>query len=188
MIGIGLVKDSDAVFFQYVGDDQKKALMQENGKPVTRLVNVFFDGVSIAENIYKDAGFDGSKLNVFLKTQGGISVMLTSGITTMWSQCIVTALMGMYNEHALNSLVNVDSYKGKSSKGAVFAAIRNNGRKMTSQAMYDDLAEARADRNKAEVTRIMRDAISLLSVAFNEDTAAIDTETQIVSEEVSEEF
>ncbi len=41
MIGVGLVKDSDAVFFQYQGDEQKTALMEASGKPCTRIGQVF---------------------------------------------------------------------------------------------------------------------------------------------------
>ena len=37
MIGIGLVKDSDAVYFQYVGDDKTQALVKDNGSPLTRI-------------------------------------------------------------------------------------------------------------------------------------------------------
>ena len=49
MIGIGLVKDSEAVYFQYLGDEQSTALVKPNGKPVDRIGNVRLTGLSIAE-------------------------------------------------------------------------------------------------------------------------------------------
>ena len=41
MIGIGLVKDTEAVFFEYLGDDEEPAaLMRKNGRALTRMPNV----------------------------------------------------------------------------------------------------------------------------------------------------
>ena len=165
MIGVGLIKDSEAVFFQYVGDDKKQALMQANGKPVTSIYPVNITGVAITEPIGE---FNQIKLNLFLRTQAGTNVMLTSGITTMWSQCIMTCLMGLYSQNALNSLIKLDTYKGKSSKGACFASMYNNGNKVTSNAMYQDLADARQSRNYEEVERLQRNAIELISAALSE--------------------
>ena len=52
MIGIGLVKDSDAVFFQYMGEEQQpQALMLPSGRPLTRLANVRLHSIDIAENV-----------------------------------------------------------------------------------------------------------------------------------------
>jgi len=170
MIGVGLVKDSEAVFFQYVGDDNKQALMQANGKPVTSIHPVTVTGIAIADDVYKDAGFSGAKLNLFLRTQGGTNVMLTSGLNTMWSQCIMTCLMGLYSQNSLNSLIKLDTYKGKSSKGACFASVYNNGNKVTSNAMYQDLADARQSRNYDEVERLQRNAVELISSALSEGT------------------
>ena len=48
MIGIGLVKDSDAVFFQYLGEEQTpQALVYNSGKPLTRFANVRLVGIDI---------------------------------------------------------------------------------------------------------------------------------------------
>ena len=38
MIGVGLVKDSDAVFFQYLGDDQKPLLLCHSYRQACLLV------------------------------------------------------------------------------------------------------------------------------------------------------
>ena len=52
MIGIGLVKDSDAVFFQYLGEEQPaQALSYPSGKPVTRMANVRLNGIEVVDGI-----------------------------------------------------------------------------------------------------------------------------------------
>ncbi len=47
MIGIGVVKDSDAVFFQYLGDEQppQALTMPSSGRPLTRLANIRLVGI-----------------------------------------------------------------------------------------------------------------------------------------------
>ena len=125
MIGVGLVKDSEAVYFQYVGDEQKVALMDNAGKPVSRIGNVRLTGLSIVDDIYADAGFSGSKLNIFLETQNGRSVMLTSGLSTIWSQCLMTCLMGLYRTGSLDHLIAIDTWKGTSMMKPCFAAVRD---------------------------------------------------------------
>jgi len=164
MIGIGLVKDSEAVFFQYVGEDgNSQALVRDNGKPVTRIAPVRVVGVSVADGIGE---FNSTKLNLFVETQSGRTVMLTSGLSTIWSQCILTGLMGMFADNSLDALIAIDTWKGNSKMRPCFAAIRNNGVKQTSQELYDTLAEARGDRDKDRVDAIMRDAVSVLAVTL----------------------
>ena len=164
MIGIGLVKDSEAVFFQYVGEDgNSQALVRDNGKPVTRIAPVRVVGVSVADGIGE---FNSTKLNLFVETQSGRTVMLTSGLSTIWSQCILTGLMGMFADNSLDALIAIDTWKGNSKMRPCFAAIRNNGVKQTSQELYDTLAEARGDRDKGRVDAIMRDAVSVLAVTL----------------------
>ena len=161
MIGIGLVKDSEAVFFQYVGEDgNSQALVRDNGKPVTRIAPVRVVGVSVADGIGE---FNSTKLNLFDETQSGRTVMLTSGLSTIWSQCILTGLMGMFADNSLDALIAIDTWKGNSKMRPCFAAIRNNGVKQTSQELYDTLAEARGDRDKGRIDAIMRDAVSVLA-------------------------
>ena len=121
MFGVGLVKDSEAVFFQYVGDNATpQALVQANGKPVTRIGNVYLSGISIVEDFGE---FNQTKLNIFLKTQQGASVMLTSGLTTIWSQCLLTSLQGLVNDSSVSSLISIDSWKGTSKMRPCFAAM-----------------------------------------------------------------
>ena len=100
MIGIGLVKDSEAVFFQYLGEEQTpSALMMPSGRPLTRLANVTLAGIDVADDIGE---FKSTKLNLFLQSSQGRVVMLTSGLTTIWSQCVLNALMGLYQSYDLN--------------------------------------------------------------------------------------
>ena len=52
MIGIGLNKESDAVFFQYLGEEQTpSALMLPSGKPLTRLSNVRLVALTVADDV-----------------------------------------------------------------------------------------------------------------------------------------
>lgn len=163
MIGVGLVKDSDAVFFQYQGEEQKTALMEPSGKPCTRIGQVFLTGLTIIDNVYEDAGFSGSKLNVFLKTQNGTSLMLTSGLATIWSQCLMTCLMGLCHSDALDHLITIDTWKGNSKMRPCFAAVRDGAVKVTHNETYQALADARSDKDKLKTDAIMRDAVELIS-------------------------
>jgi len=168
MIGVGLVKDSEAVFFQYEGDEKVTALMQASGRPVTRIGNVRLTGLSIADDVYADAGFSGSKLNIFVETQAGRSVMLTSGLTTIWSQCLMTSLMGLITDNALDHLICIDTWKGNSKMKPCFAAVRDGQRKVTSNEMYQALMEARSDRDREKTERIMRDAVDVLNASLGQ--------------------
>ena len=129
MIGIGLVKDSEAVFFQYLGDEQTpSALMMPSGRPLTRLANVTLAGIDVADDIGE---FKSTKLNLFLQSSQGRVVMLTSGLTTIWSQCLLTSLMGMYHSYDLQTPFQLDSWKGTSKLRPCFAAIRCGGAKVS---------------------------------------------------------
>ena len=168
MIGVGLVKDSEAVFFQYEGDEKVSALMQASGRPVTRIGNVRLTGLSIADDVYAEAGFSGSKLNIFVETQSGRSVMLTSGLTTIWSQCLMTSLMGLITDNAIDHLICIDTWKGNSKMKPCFAAVRDGQRKVTSNEMYQSLMDARSDRDRAKTEAIMRDAVDVLNAALGQ--------------------
>lgn len=180
MIGVGLVKDSEAVFFQYEGDDKTTALMQSNGRPVTRIGNVYLTGLSVAEDIGE---FNMTKLNIYLETQQGRTLMLTSGLTTIWSQCLMTGLQGLADEDRLQHLVTIDSWKGTSKMKPCFAAVKDGQRKLTNDAMYQALADARADRDSAKTASIMRDAVEMINAAITGSEVQV-TEVQEVKEEL----
>ena len=158
MFGVGLVKDSEAVFFQYVGESATpQALVQANGKPVTRIGNVFLTGISVVDNFGE---FNQTKLNVFLKTQQGASVMLTSGLTTIWSQCLLTSLQGLVNADAVSSLISIDSWKGTTKMRPCFAAIRNGQTKVTCNDTYALFSDARAARDAQAKETIARNVVA----------------------------
>ena len=179
MIGVGVVKDSEAVYFKYEGDDQTTALVQASGKPVTRIGNVVLTGLTIDDDVYKEAGFDGSKLNVFLQTQQGTTLLLTSGLTTIWSQCLITSLMGLYAANRMDAMIAIDTWKGNSKMRPCFAAVRDGVTKVSNDDIYDALREARSDRDKVKVETIMRDSIELLAAALN----VVETEVEMVANE-----
>ena len=87
----------------------------------------------------------------------------------------------MYASNSLNSLIKLDTYKGKSSKGACFASMYNNGNKVTSNAMYQDLADARQSRNYGEVERLQRNAVEVISSALGEVNAVLPAEVAVES-------
>jgi len=134
MIGIGLVKDTDAVFFQYLGEEQQPAaLMLPSGKPCTRLPHVTVTGVDIAEEVGQ---FKSTKLNLFVTSSAGRTVMLTSGLSTLWSQCVLTGLMAVFNEYGLDKPLTIDSWKGTSKLRPCFAAIRQGTTKMSEGLLF----------------------------------------------------
>lgn len=184
MFGIGNVKDSDAVYFRYMGDDQLVALVSASGRPQTRIGNVFLTGVTIADDVYKEAGFAGSKLNIFLQTQSGVSIMLTAGLTTIWSQCIMTALMGLADTSALTHLLTIDTWKGTSKMRPCFAAIRDGSVKVTNDFLYEALREARSDKNYAKVEELMRQAVDAVSAELGGDVQEA-VVSEVADEEVS---
>ena len=183
MIGVGVVKDSEAVFFQYVGDDQTSALVQPSGKPVTRIGNVQLTGLSIADNVYAEAGFSGDKLNVFVTTQQGRTVMLTSGLTTIWSQCLITSLQGLAEESALDHMIAIDTWKGNSKMKPCFAAVRDGQRKVSSNELYQALADARSDRDREKTEKLMRDAVEVINAGLvnesMEDAVVLEAEANL---------
>ena len=167
MIGVGLVKDSEAVYFQYLGDGQEAALVQASGKPVDRIGNVRLVSLTVADDVYADSGFSGNKLNLMLESQQGRSILMTSGLTTIWSQCLVTSLMGAYAADALDHLLTISTWKGNSKMRPCFASVFDGRVKLTDNETYQALVDARGDRDHAKVERIIRDSIDVINAALN---------------------
>ena len=171
MIGIGIVKDSEAVFFQYVGEEQPPiALTFPSGKPCTRLPKLTLTGVDIAEDI---GTFSSTKLNLYLTSESGRTLLLTSGLTTIWSQCVITGLMALFNEYSLTEPLTIDTWKGTGRMRPCFAAIRQNGVKLSDQSMYDSFADARSDRDNDRITRLVRDSVDILRSALGVEPVAV---------------
>ena len=166
MIGVGLVKDSDAVFFQYLGEDQtpRALTVPTSGKPVFNLVNVRLVGIDVADDIGE---FKSSKVNLMIESSAGNTIMLTSGLTTLWSQCLITCLMGLLNNYDMETPFTLNSWKGTSAMRPCFASIKVNGTKVTDNMMFEQVAEARGNRDKAGLEAVMRDAVSCLKAAIN---------------------
>ena len=181
MIGIGLVKDSEAVYFQYLGDEQTPAaLMMPSGKPCTRMANIRVTGLTVAEGVGE---FNSTKLNLFIESSAGRTLMLTSGLNTIWSQCVITALMGVYDQGEITSPINLDTWKGTSKMKPCFAAVRQGGVKMSDQAMYDQLRDLRAERASDKLLAAMKDAVELLNAAVTggpveEATVSVEVNTE----------
>lgn len=165
MIGVGLVKDSDAVFFQYLGEDQKPLALTlpTSGKPVYKFQNVRLVGVDIAEDIGE---FKSTKLNVYLESSAGNVVLVTSGLTTLWSQAVMTALMGLYNSYDLDTRFTLNSWKGTSKMKPCFASVKIGDAKVSDQMLYDQLSELRADRASDKILAVMRDSVDILRHAL----------------------
>lgn len=182
MIGIGLVKDSEGVFFQYLGDDQQpSALMLPSGKPLTRMANVRLCGIDIADEVGE---FKATKLNLYLETTSGSVVMLTSGLTTIWSQCVLTSLMGLYNSYSTDEFFQLDSWKGTSALKPCFAAIRVKGQKISDQETYELLRDARSDRDNALVQQLCRNAVTQLKAALGVDAVDVAVEAAAPAKEI----
>ena len=165
MIGIGVVKESDAVFFQYLGDDKEpQALMNpRTGKPITALPHMRLVGISIAEDV---GTFKATKLNLFLEASAGSVVMLTSGLTTLWSQCMIIALSGLYQSYDLSTPFSLNSWKGTMGLRPTFASVKIGKEKVTDQMLYDQLKDLRADRATDKINAVMRDSVEILSAAL----------------------
>ena len=163
MIGIGTDKDSPAVFFQYLGEKNYKALMLPNGKPLTSLINVNLYGLSVADGVGE---FESTKLNLFLSTTEGNVVMLTSGLNTYWSQCVLTGLMALADEDLLNEPMKLDTWKGTSKMQPCFAAIHVNGKKYSETSLYQQLVELRSKKDTAGMTACLRQAVDIISTSY----------------------
>jgi hypothetical protein len=123
MIGVGVVKDSEAVLFHYVGKEElPQALIHPStGNPLKRLSNIKLVGLDIAKNIGTE---NATKLNVILELGNGNKVLVTSGIQTWWSQCVMAGLFGLFQNGLLTESFNLDSYRGKTGRRPIFASIR----------------------------------------------------------------
>ncbi len=164
MFGIGLVKDSEAVYFQYVGEKETVALVDpKSGKAIKKFGNALLTGISVAEDIGE---FKSTKLNIYLQTAQGRTFMLTSGLNTIWSQCVLTGLMGLWNEGGINQPISIETWKGNSKMKPCFAAIKFNEKKVTDTHMYEQLRESRSAGDQAQTLTICKQAVELLNQAI----------------------
>ena len=177
MIGIGVVKDSDAVFFQYLGDEQppQALTMPSSGRPLTRLANIRLVGIEVADNIGE---FNSTKLNLYVQSSQGRTLLLTSGLTTLWSQYALTGLMAMFQTYALDQQFTLDSWKGTSKMKPCFSAIRVQGEKLVDEKLKEQLLDAKSDGDRDRTEALLRDAVEAIKMAI----AVVPTE--VTTEEV----
>ena len=119
--------------------------------------NVTLTGVSIADGIGE---FKSNKLNVFFTTGQGRTIMLTSGLTTIWSQCVLTGLIELLDGGDLNLPIVLDSWKGTSKMKPCFAAVRQAGTKLSNTDLYEALGSARQARDNDKQDFLLRDAVA----------------------------
>ena len=171
-IGIGLVKDSDAVFFQYKEEgEQPVALLQPSGKHLSTLANVTLVDVSIYE---PGDEYNTLKVNITLESSSGTQVMVTSGLTTFWSQSVVGGLLAMLRGGDVTCPFNLDTWRGNKGKiKPCFGAVKVNRESMRNDELYKLLVDARADGNKQLVETIMRNAVDELNAALNVTPAVV---------------
>jgi hypothetical protein len=122
MIGVGVVNDSEAVLFYYIGNDEQPIpLMTKAGKPLTRLSNVKLVDVAVVTGIGTE---NATKLNVILEIDSGNKILITSGIQTWWSMCVISGLYGLFQNGMISESFNLDSYRGNMGRKPIFASIR----------------------------------------------------------------
>ena len=173
MIGIGLNKESDAVFFQYMGSETAPvALMLPSGKPCTRMQNVLVTGITIADEVGE---FNSTKLNVFITTGSGHSIMLTSGLTTLWSQYLITGLMGAFASYDLTNPITIDTWKGTSKMRPCFAAVRVGREQVKDEQLKQALIDLKADGDTKKMMTVLRDAVDVLNKAVAVEEVAVTT-------------
>ena len=181
-IGIGLVKDSEAVFFQYQNEsDQHVPLLEPfSGKPLSTLANVTLVDVSIYE---PGDEYNTLKVNITLESSAGTQVLVTSGLLTYWSQSVIGGLLAMLKGGDLTCPFNLDTWRGNQGKiRPCFGGVKINGQMMRNDEIYKALTDARADGNKQRVETIMRDAVDVLNTALNVTPAVVtlDETTNVV--------
>ena len=75
--------------------------------------------------------------------------------------------MGAFETGNLEFALTLDTWKGTSKMKPCFAAIRSGDLKMSDTDLYEQLKEARADRDNKKVETILRDSVSILSHAVS---------------------
>jgi len=185
-IGIGLVKDSDSVFFRYADEagEQPIALLTATGRPLTTLGNVQLVDVSLYE---PGDEYNTLKVNITLESSSGTQVMVTSGLTTFWSQSVIGGLLEMLKGGDLTCPFNLDTWRGNQGRiRPCFGGVKINGQLVRNDELYKALVDARADGNKQRVETIMRDAVDVLSSALKVTPAVVSLDE--VTEKVSADF
>ena len=166
LIGVGVMKESDAVFFRYEDSKPIALVNQANGKPLQTFKDVVCYGIEVVHDI---GTFKASKLNLKLRSPGGSKLCFTSGVETMWSQAVVTALMGIMGStmYDFNTPFTFWSKRGDSVMRPSFANIYLDGERVSDNHMYEQLRDLRSDRDKEGIIRSVTDAVEILSAEIS---------------------
>ena len=177
LIGVGVSKDSDAVFFRYEDSKPIALVNPATGKPLQTFKNVTCYGIELVHDI---GTFKATKLNLKLQSPGGSKLCFTSGVETMWSQAVVTALMGIMGSatYDFNTPFTFWSKRGDQGMRPSFANIYLDGERVSDNEMYNQLAELRSDRNKAGIIACVTDAVQILSA----EISGVPPEVSVLSE------
>ena len=181
MIGIGVVKESEAVLFHYIGNDEKPAaLMTKAGKPLTRLANVKLVDIDIVTGIGTE---NATKLNVILELHSGNKILVTSGIQTWWSMCVISGLYGLFQNGMITESFNLDSYRGNMGRKPIFASIRC-GEVYSDKELYAILNADRKEKawesyelSMSSIMTTLKDALST-ETESNTDVDAVDVQVE----------
>ncbi len=167
MIGIGVVKESEAVLFHYIGNDEKPAaLMTKAGKPLTRLGNVKLVDIDIVTGIGTE---NATKLNVILESNHGNRILVTSGIQTWWTTCVIAGLFGLLQNGLITTPFNLDSYRGNLGRKPIFASIRS-GQVYSDKELYEILNADRKEKAWDSYQLSMSTIVDTLKKAMKTNT------------------
>ena len=188
-IGIGLNKDSDAVYFRYADEagEQPIALLTATGRHLSTLGNVTLVDVGLYE---PNDEYNTLKVNITLQSSAGTQVMVTAGLTTFWSMSVVGGLLAMLLGGDVTCPFNLDTWKGNKGKiKPCFGAVKISGQAMRNDALYNALTDARADRDKVKTYAIMRDAVEVINAVLTDVKPSLaPPEVVDVTETASEEL
>ena len=188
MIGVGVVKESEAVLFYYIGNDEQPIpLMTKAGKPLTRLSNVNLVDIAVVTGIGTE---NATKLNVILEIDNGSKILITSGIQTWWTTCVIAGLFGLLQNGLITTPFNLDSYRGNLGRKPIFASIRS-GQVYSDQELYAILKSDRTDKAwdsyELNVSNIVETLKKELNTTVEPDTAVEAVDVQ-VEEKVEGDF
>ena len=177
MIGINRDKASEAPFSQYLGDKDSVALLDGRGRPQKAFEPVTLTGIDIAREVGE---FKIDKLNLFLTSSAGTTVMITSILPNAasqgwFAQSVLGGLLGLLEEGLISQPFCLEAYKGNRGNRPVFGTIKThsgyNGQKYSSQRFYDDCRENSNDRS--EITRLCTEAVEDLKAAIRIEPALV---------------
>ena len=154
LIGVGVAKDSDAVFFRYEDSKPIALVNPATGKPLQTFKNVTCYGIELVHDI---GSFKATKLNLKLLSTEGSKLCFTSGVETMWSQAVVTALLGIMGStmYDFNTPFTFWSKRGDQGMRPSFANIYLDGERVSDTHMYEQLRDLRSDRDKEGIIKIL---------------------------------